>query len=350
MDISLITDYLHFKKFNYMPFPQVIQIELTKYCPLHCPYCYKDNDGTMEIPFHFLKEFLPQIAKHGVRRIMLNGGEPLLYSEIERTLDLLHYCGLKANCFTSGIGLNDQLIRSIMNSHIDLSISLNGSTEKVNCQSRDGFTQSINSLKMLRKFKSENTISYGISWIARHDNVYDFRNMVSMAKEYNADWIIIGCNKLNHSGTTDSIATYEDLKDLSEIVKNLETHDNPRILIEECFSQLILLSDYFPRHKLMSGCMAGRGVCYVNVHGKYAPCTHLNYYEQFESIEEYWRSSQILRKIRTVSPTSDCVDCGYSEICNPCKALSLYIHDHFVADPNTCILNKKEIRYKNAVT
>jgi pyrroloquinoline quinone biosynthesis protein E len=126
---------------------------------------------------------LEMIKQKDVRQFVLNGGEPLLYPNIVPLLKQISGMEISVNIFTSGYGLTKEIINILkIGKNINFYISLNGSTQKINSQSREGYEYAINAVMMLA---AENAV-YGINWVARHDNTPDFANMISLCREYNA--------------------------------------------------------------------------------------------------------------------------------------------------------------------
>ena len=39
--IKDINAAVYFRRNGYLPMPKVLQVEITNYCPLNCPQCYK---------------------------------------------------------------------------------------------------------------------------------------------------------------------------------------------------------------------------------------------------------------------------------------------------------------------
>lgn len=175
---------INFLKTNgYYPFPKMLQIEITRRCPFHCSQCYKQKLECIDIDYGHVMNLLEMIKQKDVRQFVLNGGEPLLYPNIVPLLKQISGMEISVNIFTSGYGLTKEIINILkIGKNINFYISLNGSTQKINSQSREGYEYAINAVMMLA---AENAV-YGINWVARHDNTPDFANMISLCREYNA--------------------------------------------------------------------------------------------------------------------------------------------------------------------
>lgn len=333
-----------FYKNRYLKFPKILQIEITNRCPLKCPQCYKNIENIKDIKFSLLEHILRECAPLGLRNIMINGGEPLIYPHFFELLDLLSELQISSNCFISGFGVTDGIVQRLRNYNISVNISLNGSTEKINSYSRDGFHYAIQALRIFR----DHGMHYGINWVARSDNVDDFENILILAEQYNADSVLILGNKMTHKGKVEAPLSREGLELLISKIKKYEL-SNGSVTIEKqrCFTELCALY-YNTGSSVYLGCPAGVILCTMDLQGRFYPCSHLNYPENYPSVYEYWHNSKILHNLRMCNITESipCVDCLYAAGCRFCKAESLLTHDDFNAGNRNCnIFQRKEVDY-----
>jgi len=331
------------RKENRLQFPKILQIELTNKCPFNCPQCYKLSLSNCDLDFDFFKDTIAEAKQQGTNLVVLNGGEPLLYEKIEELLAFMETQEIHVNCFSSGYGLTDKLMKYFDNQYFHYCLSLNGSTEDINSISREGYSITLEAMKKL----SERNISYGIHWVARHDNLYDFEKFIDLVRTYNARYISVGANKLNFNRIIDSPMTIEDIKYLSEIIKGASK--NIKILIENCYPELSFFSG-LGLNDLFSGCGAGRTMCHITVNRKFAPCTHLHFYEEFETIKEYWYGSEILNAIRhrNLSKCTTCIGCNFIHKCKMCLASHVDCYtDVNVGNPNCMINNNRSWEIHN---
>ena len=208
------------KKFirnGYYDTPQFLQVEITDYCPLACPQCYKKETNWSFIDFERFINIVNEAEKIGVKSITLNGGEPVLHPNFVEFVKECNKRKIECAVITSGYGVDDKFCENIRKLKITIHISLNGSTEKINEYSRDGYDISIRAIKLLHK----NNIPYIINWVARHDNVGDLENLIQLCKENGANSVNIVCNKIAASDIAKSECNLDDYKKLKEtITKN----------------------------------------------------------------------------------------------------------------------------------
>lgn len=331
----------YFRKNGYFQYPRILQIEITTRCSLHCPQCYKDLREERDIDYEWLCGLLKGQKDYGLKAVMLNGGEPLLYPHILPLLQMLEEWQIRSNCFTSGLGIHKATAARLRGlSNLFLNISLNGSMEEINALSRDGYAVALKAISCL----NAEGIAFGINWVARSDNVYDFPNVIELAEKYHANNILVVGNKINSNGFLESPLSLEELCHLNAIITEYEKGNGKiPVIIQQCYTDLSLLHGLSP-YPINNGCSAGRIFCAINCKGQFMPCTHLPYYETYESINDYWTKSEILKQLREVTPKSlaGCSDCQKKDNCIFCRATERGTVRDLRSGRSHCILNVKK--------
>lgn len=328
-------DVYFFVENKYLKYPRYLQIEITNRCELSCPQCYKEPSKAKDMDLNLFNNILSEAQKLGVTTVYLNGGEPLIHKEIIRILNMLCKYNFKVYCFSSGIGITEEILNEIKKiKEFYLTISLNGSTEKINQLSRDGFEVAVTAMEILQKSQ----YPYGINWVCRHDNVYDFRDLISFVMRKGAKWINISANKLTSDGMIISPMESADYLYLKKLIEKFSEINRKFVRVQYCFSILNDLIDR-PVNKWLNGCNAGIVSCCVNVEGEYMPCTHLYYPEKFYSIRDYWENSLVLQQLRNARLNKrKCSECNKDKECYFCKALNIETYTNFEDDFSDCPL------------
>ena len=58
---------------GYSATPKIVQMEVTRECPLSCPQCYKDLSGKKHMDIEILRVFLKQFSEIAPLALMING-------------------------------------------------------------------------------------------------------------------------------------------------------------------------------------------------------------------------------------------------------------------------------------
>lgn len=318
--------------------PLGMNIELTTACPLHCPQCYCSLEGGKYIPLHIAEKYVKQASEIGVKHVELSGGETMCYPHLYDLIHIASQNGVVPNVALSGYGLSQDSYEKLINAGVEgIFISLNGSTKEINDKTRDGYSLAISALKLLQDNHYSNTT---INWVMHSSNADDFPNMVKLAEAMDvANLVIIGV-KPDSKHMLSTIPSVEQMKAVRDVIRS--HRGKTKIIIESCFSPMLALASETKLFGNMNvgpnkGCGAGRNTFSVNVDGMLSPCRHLEYFEKWECLEDYWNNSPVLQKIRTLEDErkEPCTSCKFCSFCRHCLAVnsklnnSLYIGNEY---------------------
>lgn len=308
---------------RYLPHPYMMNLELTTKCPLRCPQCYVGLDKVREMPLDTALYWLREGAKSGVKQVNLSGGETLAYPHLDRLLTECVALGMDSAVALSGAYVNrDRLQRLIATGVNDIFISLNGSTEEINSQTRDGYGLAIKALELLQELDFKNR---WINFVMHKSNAEDLPQMVALGEKMGVTGIVILVFKPDAAHELPSYPTAAQLRSSAKFIK---AYQGPLELFPEpCFSPLLALVEerFFLNRNvgIDRGCGAGRDALSVTTEGLLTPCRHLDVPEKFPDMMSYWQESEFLSRLRAVEDRREkpCRGCHYENNCLPCMAV-----------------------------
>lgn len=301
-----------------------MNIELTTACPLRCPQCYCSLEGGKHIPLETAKKYLHQAKALGLQHVELSGGETLCYPHLYELISEAHTLEIETNIAISGWGFTETVLNQLMEAGLDnIYVSLNGPTEEINRLSRDGYTYSIAALELLKKKNFRNVY---INWVM-HRNVADYLpDMLTLAKKYDVKTVVVMAPKPTSKHELNTLPTLEQME---QVVKILRSSPEGTLGIESCFSPMLAIAcdtKLFGNLNVgpYKGCCAGRSMLSVSVDGLLSPCRHLEHYEKWDSLQDYWEKSPVLNIIRSLEAgkREPCLSCRFSDYCRPCLAVN----------------------------
>ena len=302
-----------------------MNIELTNNCPLHCPQCYCPIEGGKDIDYRVAIHRIEEAAATGVKHIEFSGGETMCYPYLYDVVKAARSLGIAPSIAISGWHFDERTLEKLVDAGIDMIyVSLNGPTEQSNSLTRNGYSFAINALKVLQKCKFENTM---INWVMHRSSVSFLPEMISLAESFGVGGILIIEPKPSAKGTINTYPTAEQMKYVANLVR--QHGKSVELVIQHCFSPLLALASEnrlwgnsnVGRYK---GCTAGICSVAVNVDGDYIPCRHLDRQaECWDSLENYWNNSIVLRELRERSPSElpPCKNCRLKANCRRCPAI-----------------------------
>lgn len=322
---------------------ETINLELTTACPLRCPQCYCTLEGGQHLKPEIAKRRIDEAAQLGAKILLLSGGETLCYPYLN---DIIQYAKNKIpqiKVALSGVGFDQVAYEGLIKSGVtEISISLNGSTEQVNSLTRDGYSYAIRALKLLQENGYPNTV---INWVMHSNNADDFPNLVSLAEEYLVMGILIIGVKPDSHNALHTLPTREQMENVSSFIKRY--NGKLKLMIESCYSNMLA---YHADTKLFGnlnvtkwkGCGAGRNGISVNVDGELTPCRHLLEVEGIERMEDYWRESSLIAKLRDIEMDTrePCTTCAYMRYCRHCAAINLQLNGEVYIGFEQCPMYK----------
>lgn len=294
---TFVVKHRYVKEGMYMKTPLFAHIELTKKCPLLCSQCYCNFDAekTGEIKWEECRKIIGEIGDWGVEQILLTGGEPLLYPYIYECLEFIKLKGMISVISSSGYGMSEDVCDRLFSCGLDkIYISLNGSKAIVHNQSRSHYEESIKAIEVI---KSKNYFC-GINWVARNDNIDDFKELYKLAADKGINEIVILANKKDSSGKVRNELTNDQLEQLVNNIKVLQK-ESISILIDPCYKSL--LQKLYNKSDFTNICSAGRTFFDVLITGEVLPCRHLeNIYqpEKYDDLKIWWVESENLKNQR----------------------------------------------------
>jgi PqqA peptide cyclase len=103
------------------PRPYALLAEITYQCPLHCPYCSNpiQTRNDQELTTSEWIRVIREAAALGVLQIGFSGGEPLVRRELPDLVRSAREANLYTNLITSGIGLDDDRVRTLRDAGLD---------------------------------------------------------------------------------------------------------------------------------------------------------------------------------------------------------------------------------------
>jgi pyrroloquinoline quinone biosynthesis protein E len=325
--------------------PQLMNLELTTRCPLHCPQCYVHLNTGEEMQLDTALYWLREGKKAGIITVCLSGGETLCYSHLPELIRECRKLGLTSAISLSGIYADKECLKGLIGDGVsEIFISLNGSTEEINRRTRDGYQLAIDALQNLKELGFEHTC---INWVMSKENAQDLPDMISLCEQYQVKLLAILAFKPDSAYEWERFPSVAQMK---EAARQIKAYRGPvEVAAESCFSQMRALLGRSAlagnlNRGIRRGCCAGRDQISVSVDGKLTPCRHLDVREEYDSILEYWEKSPFLAELRKVEDKrrEPCLGCRYENNCLPCNAVGYKLQGEFTYGLTACELGQAE--------
>ncbi len=166
------------------PSLRYLELNLLHKCNLRCAHCYLGEQDQKELPLASAIQITEQFAALGGLRLVITGGEPLLYKKLPEFLDTIAPLKLRRVLFSNGTLINDRTIKELNVDEIQFSL--------------DGWEEGHNRLREAATFKKTvdaiylakaNGIDVSIATMVHSYNLDQFDRLQSFVEEIEAtDW------------------------------------------------------------------------------------------------------------------------------------------------------------------
>jgi len=284
--------------------PLALIAEVTHRCPLHCVYCSNPMQlaGTQsELSTAEWTSVLQQAGKLGMLHAHFTGGEPLARTDLIELIAAARAAGLYTNLITSGIGLNEQRLKSLVDAGLDhIQISFQDSREEAAnwIAGAKAHAHKIELSREIRKHK----IAFTVNLVVHRQNLDHLEEMIAFIEQLNPERMEIAHTQYYGWALANRAAlmpTRAQLEKAVAIIAEAEKRLAGKIRIDS------VVPDYYAKYP--KACMGGWGrrLMLINPSGKVLPCHAAEVLPglSFENVREntlswIWQESSSFQRFR----------------------------------------------------
>jgi len=287
-----------------IPNPLALIAEITHRCPLHCVYCSNPLQmvaAKTELATAEWIRVFEEASRLGIVHLHLTGGEPVSRADLKELVEGAHAAGLYTNLITSGIGLPETRLASLVDAgldHIQLSFQ-EAKDEPANwIAGAKAHAHKVALSQAIRKFR----IAFTVNLVVHRQNLDHIEEMIGFAEQLEPERLEIAHAQyygwaLKNRDTL--LPTREQLEHCLRIVEAAQERLAGRMRID------CVVPDYYARYP--KACMGGWGrrLILIDPCGQALPChaagvipgmTFASIREQ--TLEWIWRESAAFQKFR----------------------------------------------------
>jgi MoaA/NifB/PqqE/SkfB family radical SAM enzyme len=167
-----------------------MEIEFNRKCNFNCIYCYVQNDsnGRKELTKEESCDVITQAVEFGARKIIILGGEPMLYPHIMEMIHFIKERGMEIELFTNGTNITPSTAKALSEYGVVVVLKMNTTDEKL----QDILSGTKGAYKYIQEaFKNLKEAGYpyiapmGVSTIICRQNINDLVKMWEWMREQN---------------------------------------------------------------------------------------------------------------------------------------------------------------------
>jgi PqqA peptide cyclase len=284
--------------------PLALIAEVTHRCPLHCVYCSNPLElaGTQgELSTAEWTSVFLQCGKLGMLHAHFTGGEPLARTDLTELISAARAAGLYTNLITSGIGLNEQRLQTLVSAGLDhIQISFQDSREEA-ANWIAGAKAHAHKIELARAIR-RHRVAFTVNLVVHRQNLDHLEEMIAFIEQLNPERVEIAHTQYYGWALANRAAllpTRAQLEKAVAIVADAEKRLAGRIRIDS------VVPDYYAKYP--KACMGGWGrrLMLINPAGKVLPCHAAEVLPglSFENVREktlgwIWQESPSFRRFR----------------------------------------------------
>ena len=287
-----------------IPNPLALIAEVTHRCPLHCVYCSNPLElaaTQAELSTAEWISVFEQCGKLGMLHAHFTGGEPLARTDLVELIAAARAAGLYTNLITSGIGLNDQRLKSLVDAGLDhIQISFQDSREEAAnwIAGAKAHAHKIELSRAIRQYK----IAFTVNLVVHRQNLDHLEEMIAFIEQLHPERVEIANAQYYGWALANRAAlmpTQAQLEKAVAIVADAEQRLAGKIRIDS------VVPDYYAKYP--KACMGGWGrrLMLINPAGKVLPCHAAEVLPgmSFENVRDktlawIWQESTSFQKFR----------------------------------------------------
>ena len=315
-----------------------LEIEFSLRCNFHCQFCYIPNSDCPkdELTKQEIKETILQAKELGAKKIIILGGEPMVYPHNLELIKFIKNQGMKVEMFTNGYQISVEVAKQLLNYGVHVVLKINSFNENI----QDMLTGQKGASKImweaLHNLRSagypSNDRLLSVSTVICKQNVDELLNMWQWLREQNINPYFEmltpqGRAKQNEWLNVNSSIIYELFRKIAEIDR----------------SHYGLIWD--PQPPLISNkCLRHQYSCLVNSQGHVMPCVGIpislgNIKES--KLSDILKESEVVEDLRNYRNTikGPCRSCEKAESCYGCRGAAYQLTGDYLASDPLCWKN-----------
>lgn len=324
-----------------------MEIEFSLNCNFHCPYCYVPENSVFknELTDEEIRDVILQAKDLGAKRIIILGGEPMIYPHIMNMIRFINKQHLEIEMFTNGSRITAEAAKQLFDYKTKVVLkmnSFNASIHDMLSGKKDAFKISQKAFYNLKEagYPSKEAL-LAVSTIICRQNIDELTDMWCWLRNQN---IIPYFEMVTPQGNAsrnewlnvDSRKIYDIFSRIAEIDCRDYNHDwspQPPLIGNKCL-----------RHQFS---------CLVNSKGYVMPCVGVNIPVgniREQKLKNIIRDSEVIQNLRDYQCTvkGPCGVCEKADTCYGCRGAAYQMTGDYLASDPLCWKNidrQEEISY-----
>lgn len=315
-----------------------MEIEFNQSCNLRCIYCYALDNAVDrdELTVDEFKDVIGQARDMGARKIIILGGEPLLYPHLMEMITFIRGLEMEIELFTNGTKVSREMAQALYDNDVRVVLKMNTFDESLQdtLSGRKGSYQLIQEALQNLKAVGYPSESHplGVSSIICQQNIEELPRMWEWLRDQN---ILPYFEMMTPQGGARKHNMLEiDTRQVEEFFKQIAEIDRRKYG-----------NHWDPKPPLVGGeCLRHQFSCAVNSEGYVQSCVGITIplgNVRKQPLREILRDSEIVQDLKSYKEMikGPCSDCEKIDACYGCRGTAYQLTGDYLASDPMCWKN-----------
>lgn len=314
-----------------------MEVEFNSVCNFRCLYCYAANKPAPEdelTPAEF-KDVILQARELGARKIIILGGEPMLYPHIMEMVRFIRGQELEIEMFSNGVNITPEAARELYENRVVVALKMNTFDEKIQdlLSGRSGaYRQIQDAFRNLKQAGYPNGVPMGMSTVICRQNIHELADMWVWLRDQNLTPYFEMITPQGNAKRNEVLdVDVQQVRDLFHAISRID---------RERYGYT-----WEPQPPLVAGeCRRHQFSCAVNSRGDVQPCVGVTIpigNVRKKKLAEIIRESEVVEDLRNHKKTikGPCAACERSDECYGCRGAAYQCTGDYLASDPLCWKN-----------
>jgi MoaA/NifB/PqqE/SkfB family radical SAM enzyme/predicted hotdog family 3-hydroxylacyl-ACP dehydratase len=311
-----------------------MEMEFNSNCNFSCVYCYASNNSACEGELNVdeLRDLIRQANELGAKKIIILGGEPMLYPHLFEMIGFIKDLEMEVEIFTNGANITLTAAKKLYEYGAVVVLKMNSFDDRVQdllSGKKGAAVQIRQAFRNLKKAGYPSGCSMGISTVICRQNIDELEKMWQWLRDQGIDPYF---EMITPQGKAkDSCFLEVDNHRLQELFHNIAEIDRSKYGY-----------DWVPQPPLVGGqCLRHQFSCSVNSFGDVQPCVGVtipvgNIRER--KLHDIIRESEVINDLRNYKRTikGPCGQCVRLNDCYGCRGAAYQCTGDYMASDPLC--------------
>ena len=317
-----------------------LEIEFNSVCNFRCLYCYAANQPSPpdELTTDEFKDVIRQAKDLGARKVIILGGEPMLYPHLMEMIRFIRGERMEIEMFTNGVNITPEAAKHLHENHVVVALKMNTFDEKVQdlLSGKPGaYRQIQQALANLKAVGYPNDVPMGISTVICRQNIRELADMWVWLRDRNLTPYFEMITPQGNAKRNDVLEV--DVKQVHELFQTISRIDRERYG-----------NTWEPQPPLVAGeCRRHQFSCSVNSRGDVQPCVGVTIpigNVRKTRLAEIIRESEVIEDLRNYRSMikGPCRTCEKANECYGCRGAAYQSTGDYLASDPLCWKNAEK--------